>query len=226
MELASAVSRLKNARESDYGETFDATRVRGLADSTLDAYIKHLNWLLRAAKKNPESRARALVEGELLSLFNRCHTAAGIGQLLSGIGLVEKLGWIELVVRRADWLLVEMVARMQERNKIADNKCWASIAVITAMADMAVSFQDWETVALAAISSVLLLRISEAAAVHLISRDGVPMAQFEGTKSRRGTTQSAIGRWAGKWLQFLTLWRATYGHHPDRPASFTGAAGL
>ena len=87
---------------------------------------------------------------------------------------------------------------MQERNKIADNKCWASIAVITAMADMAASFQDWETVALAAISSVLLLRISEAATVHLISRDGVPMAQFEGTKSRRGTNQSAVGRWARK----------------------------
>ena len=114
--------------------------VRGLADSTLDADSRHLNRLLRVAKKNPESRARALVEGGLLSLFNRCHTAAGIRQLVSGIRLVEKLGWIRPVVRRADWLLVETVARMQERNNIADNKCWASIAVITAMADMAVSF--------------------------------------------------------------------------------------
>ena len=76
------------------------------------------------------------------------------------------------------------------------------------------------------VSSGLLLRISEATTVHLVDQGGVAKAQFEGTKSRRGTNQSSIGRWTKKWLQFIAFWRASHGHHPDRPASFRGVAGL
>ena len=212
--------------EKDCGETFDATAIRGLADGTLHAYGRHLNRLQREAEKKPNARARSIVEEELLSLFNRCHTAAGIRQLLSGLRLVEKMDWIQPVVRRADWLLVETVARMQEHSKAAENRCWASMDSIIAMAEMASTFQDWEVVGLAAASAGLLLRVSEATTVHLVDHGGVTKAQFEGTKSRRGTNVSAVGRWTKKWLQFVAFWRASHGHHPDRPASFSGVAGL
>ena len=59
---------------------------------------------------------------------------------------------------------------------------------IKAMANMASTFKDWEVVRLASVSSALLLRISEAT-MHLIDQAGVPKAQFEGAKSRRGTNQ-------------------------------------
>jgi len=90
------------------------------------------------------------------------------------------------------------------------------------MAKMAVTFGDWEVVALACASCGLLLRASEAATLWL---DG-EYAVFQGAKSRRGTHRVEVGRWTLAWLQFLGVWRALHGHRPEQPASFRGTAGL
>ena len=118
--------------------------------------------------------------------------------------------------------MVEAMERHRARTAAAPQRQWASMAQFEKLAGMAETFGDWEVVALAAISGVLLLRASEAATVWLNGEEAV----FQGAKSRRGTHHCEVGRWTLAWLQFLASWQAAHGHRPDQPATFRGPAGL
>ena len=218
------------AFEGASGTTYDATVVRGLAEGTLLVYKRALLRLRRAAREQPHATPRAILQSRLLESFRKNTSSSNIKSILSAVRLLEKLGWVAEMVTRADWLLVEAMEKHDDkRKKSGEGRTWASAEALVQLSDMAEDFADWEVVALAAISSGLLLRASEACTVKITtptSDDDLPAAEFWGCKSRRGKNISQVGPWVRGWLQFLQRWRALHGHNPDVPASFTGPTGL
>ena len=127
---------------------------------------------------------------------------------------MKNISWIQKgLVLRGDLLLVEAMERRLPKEQAAKSKTWANMQVIRDLAAMATSCEDWEVVGLAAVSCGLLLRASEAASIYL---DG-ETAVWDRANSRRGQCTSSVGLWTLEWLCFLGIWRAAYGHRPDRP---------
>lgn len=218
------------ALEKGSGTTYDATVVRGLAEGTLLVYKRALLRLRRAATGQPHAPPRAILQSRLLESFRKNTSPSTVKSILSAVRLLEKLGWVQEMVTRADWLLVEAMEKHGDKcRRSGEGRTWASAEALVQLSSMAEDFADWEIVALAAVSSGLLLRASEACTVKITaprSDDDLPAAEFWGCKSRRGKNVSQVGPWVRDWLHFLQRWRALHGHNPDVPASFTGPTGL
>ena len=137
-----------------------------------------------------------------------------IKKSLSGVRLLEKLGWIENTVQPADWYLVLGVEKERERQGRGAVKEWASMEALRYMAGIAHTRAEWEILALAALSCAHCLRASEAVTAHV-----------EG-KSRSGEQRQEMGKWTAKWAALLARLRASHGYHPDVPAWFQGTDGL
>ena len=145
-----------------------------------------------------------------------------IKKLLSGVRLLEKLGWIKSTVRPGDWYLVLGVEKERERQGRGAVKEWASMEALRYMAGVVHTKAEWEILALAALSCAHCLRASEAITARAEGGELV----FRGTKSCSGEQRQEMGQWTAKWAAFLARLRASHGYHPNVPAWFQGRDGL
>ena len=81
---------------------------------------------------------------------------------------------------------------------------------------------EWEMMALAALSGTFHLRASEA---FTAAPDGTTL-HLKGTKGRAGMQQESLGPWARKWADFLAWLWVPRGQHPHGPAFVTSKAHL
>ena len=112
--------------------------------------------------------------------------------------------------------------RFKNKRVGQSNKEWATIDCLRQLCTLAKTHQDWEVLALAAVSCAFGLRASEAITVALDEET----LHFRGAKSRHGMQHEKMGPWAWKWGYFLARLRALNGHHPHHPAFITSKAHL
>ena len=220
--MAEAVERLGQAVRDGWGAGYDASVVRGLSKSTLDGYLGALAKLRRREHMQPGCDRRRVPEDELGDIAAQDVGEGNIKKLLSGVRLLEKLGWIKSTVRPGDWYLVLGMEKERERQGKGAVKEWASMEALRYMAGVVHTKAKWEILALAALSRAHCLRASEAITARAEGSELV----FRGTKSRSGEQRQEMGQWTAKWAAFLARLRASHGYHPDVPASFQGTDGL
>ena len=163
-----------------------------------------------------------MLEDELGDIAAQDVGEGNIKKLLSGVRLLEKLGWIKSTVRPGDWYLVLGVEKERERQGKGAVKEWASMEALRYMAGVVHTKAEWEILALAALSCAHCLRASEAITARAEGSELV----FRGTKSRSGEQRQEMGQWTAKWAASLARLRASHGYHPDVPAWFQETDGL
>ena len=220
--MAEAVERLGQAVRDGWGAGYDASVVRGLSKSTLDGYLGALAKLRRRERMPPGCDRRHVLEDELGDIAAQNVGEGNIKKLLSGVRLLEKLGWIKSTVRPGDLYLDLGVEKERERQGRGAVKEWASMEALRYMAGVVHTKTEWEILVLAALSCAHCLRASEAIRARAEGGELV----FRGTKSRSGEQRQEMGQWTAKWAAFLARLRARHGYHPDVPAWFQGMDGL
>ena len=197
--MAEAVERLGQAMRAGWGAGYDTSVVRGLCKSTLDGYLGALAKLRRRERMQPGCGRRRVLEDELGDIAAQNVGEGNIKKLLSGVRLLEKLGWIKSIVRPGDWYRVLGVEKERERQGRGAVKEWASMEALRYMAGVARTRAEWEILALAAWSCAHCLPASEAVTAHVEGSELV----FQGTKSRSGEQRQENGQWTAKWAAFL-----------------------
>ena len=182
LPVAEAVERLGHAMGDGCGAGYDASVVRGLSKSTLDGYLGALAKLRRRERMKSGSGRRRVLEDELGDIAAQNVGEGNIKKLLSGLRLLEKLGWIKSTVRPGDWHLVPGVEKEHELQGRGAVKEWASMEALRYIAGIACTRAEWQLLALAAVSCAHCLRASEAITAHVEGSELV----FQDTKSRSG----------------------------------------
>ena len=119
--------------------------------------------LIRKAHPHPDKETRWVLEHRLLSSVRTDNSTGSVKKNLSGVRLLERVGWLQsLLVRRGDRPLLEAMERQRAHEAATPQQQWAWMEAIRRMANMADTFGDWEVVALAAISCGLLLCAAKA----------------------------------------------------------------
>ena len=220
--MAEAVERLGQAVRDGWGAGYDASVVRGLSKSTLDGYLGTLAKLRRHERMQLGCDTRRVLEDELGDIAAEDVGEGNIKKLLSGVRLLEKLGWIKSTVRPGDWYLVLGVEKETERQGKGAVKEWASMEVLRYMAGVVHTKAEWEIPALAALSCAHCLKASEAITARAEGSELV----CRGTKFRSGEQRQEMGQWTAEWAAFLARLKASQGYHPDVPAWFQETDGL
>ena len=125
-----------------FGDGYDASVVRGLADSTLEGYKRRLLRLAREIRTGEDLQPRAAMEKHMLAAIRTEQSTQGLRKLLSGLRLLEKLEWVQPLVRKGDWMLVEGMERRLDKQQQQRNKLWASMDVIRTLCTLAKTAQD------------------------------------------------------------------------------------
>ena len=149
-------------------------------------------------------------------------TEANSKRLFAGIGLLEKFRQIPSTVIPADWLFVDAFQALPLRKQEGRAMQWATIHRLRQLCTLVKTRQDWEVLALAALSYARGLRASEAITAALDEET----LHFRGAKGRRGMQHETMGPWARKWGDFLARLQALSGHHLHRLAFITSKAHL
>ena len=139
---------------------------------------------------------------------------SGLRRVLAAIRVLEKFRWIQPLVWPMDWKLVDAVAALHDKRRGTTNKYWASLRAFGSLWCLASLPDEWEVVALAALSMAFEPRAKEAVTAFY---DGTAV-HWQGAKGRRGACQEVPGPLTTHWARLLRDIRAKHGYHLERPA--------
>ena len=109
--------------------------------------------------------------------------------------------------------MVDAVAAFHDKRRGTTSKYWASMQAFGSLCRLASQPDEWEVVALAALSIAFGLRAKEAVTAYY---DGAAV-HWQGAKGRRGACEEVPGPWTTHWARLLWDVRARHGYHPERP---------
>ena len=130
---------------------------------------------------------------------------SGLRRVLAAVRVLEKLRWIQPLVWPMDWKLVDAVAALHDKRRGTTNKYWASLRAFGSVCCLASPPDEWEVVALAALSIAFEPRAKEAVTPFY---DGTAV-HWQVAKGRRGACQEVPGPWTTHWARLLWDIRAT-----------------
>ena len=157
-----ARDRLKKVMDHGYAANFDSTVVHALQGKTLEGYHRQLQRLARAEQMRPGDGPWNILESRLLQVVQWEQSESTAKAVLWAARIVQKLGWVEPVVRKADWSIVHAVELQRSKEERAAAKEWAQTADLVRLCGAARTFSEWEAVALACVSVGHCLRRAEA----------------------------------------------------------------
>ena len=137
-----ARDKLMEAMDSGYGASFDLSAIRGLQDDTLRGYVRQIKRLARVERMRPGAGPRMVFEDHLLHMVQKDPSENAVKIILAAAGLVEKMGWLPPVVRKADWSLVQAVEVHRSQEERASKKEWAHVDDLVRLCARARSFSD------------------------------------------------------------------------------------
>jgi|Transcript_15719 hypothetical protein len=201
---------------------YAATAIRGLGINSVQGYLQQLRETRQRLAMRAGESLRDAIEAQLLWKVQQGHTESNGKKLVLGLRLLEKFCCLPSTVTAADWLFIDAFQRVPMQKQEGRTKQWAAMDCIRQLCIAARSDEQWEIVALAALSVAFGLRGSEA----FTAAPDVETLHFKGTKGRGGMRHESLGPWARKWADFLARLRALRGQHPHRPAFVTSKAHL
>ena len=150
----------------------------------------------------------------MLGIVRMTESDSGLRRVLVAVKVLEKFRWLQPLVCPMDWKLVDAVATFHDKRRGTTSKYWASMRAFGSLCRLASQPDEWEVVALAALSIACGLRAKEAVTAFY---DGAAV-HWQGAKGRRGACKEVPGSWRAHWARLLWDIRARHGYHPKRPA--------
>ena len=105
--------------DDGYGTNFDSTVVHTLQGKTLEGYHRHLQRLAQAERMRPGDGPRNILESRLLQVVQWEQSESMAKAVLSAARILEKMGWVEPVVRKAHWSIVQAVELQRSKEERA-----------------------------------------------------------------------------------------------------------
>ena len=110
-------------------------------------------------------------------------------RVLAAVRVSEKFKWIEPIVYPRDWKMVDAVAAFHDKRRGTTTKYWASTWAFGSLCRLASRPDEWEVVALAALSIAFGLRAKEAVSAHYDST----AVRWQGAKGSLGPCEEVPG---------------------------------
>ena len=112
--LMDAIRRFKRATGDEYATTYESTAVRGLEKETRQGYAAALSRLARTLRQQPGATARESLEDHLLDSARTSSSESGTKKVLSAVRVLEKFGWVELLVMPMDVRFVKAISAFHD----------------------------------------------------------------------------------------------------------------
>jgi|Transcript_24976 hypothetical protein len=125
----------------------------------------------------------------MLGIICTTESDNGLRRALAAVRVSEKFRWIRPLVCPMNWKLVDAVAAFHNKRRGTTGKYWASMRAFGRLCRLASQPDEWEEVALAALSIAFGLKAKEAVTAFY---DGVAV-HWQGAKGRRGACKEVPG---------------------------------
>ena len=159
------VRRVQDLRENQEPHDWCTTVLASWAASTPETYRRHMRHLATAQYAADCKEPIAILRGYLASRAATDKTSSNMRQITSACRLCEELALVTEFVPRSIWRMVRGKDRLAGKGA---SQGWGSVEVLECMAKRAFKAEERVVVALAALSIVYCLRISEAASTRSI----------------------------------------------------------
>ena len=193
----------------EYGDSWDATALRSVRESSLSCYASHLDLLFARSGQDKGCGAEGVLSQELLRLAREGRSSAYGRGIIAAVRTLEGMGWLGGVVKPEHNRLAKSLDLARGGPKLGV-EAWGDAGILKTAAARASSPEQWEVVAVAAIAIGAGLRVGEACTVQPYVEGGKGRVSFQGEKSRSGEQTAELGPYLNRWVKFLQAWRKKF----------------